>query len=315
MIEVNQLVKSYGNRRVLDGLEFQVRKGAVTAFLGANGAGKTTTLDILCGCLGKDAGRVLIEGQDLDTHLFEITSRIGYLPENPPVYGELRVHEALAFAGNIRRLTAAQLKTKIPQLLGLLSLEMVKQRLVKNLSKGMKQRLGFAQALIHEPSVLILDEPTDGLDPEQILEFRRIIKDLACDRTILLSSHNLAQVEGICDHVIILKEGRVNASDKLETLIEQISSTRTYHLQLQSNLDGLIEHISGSKFLQDLPGFLRVKKCDKNQGTLELEFPARGYEPILDRVIESILTRNCGLRLLKLEKSSLEDIYFDVTKR
>ncbi|MFK7822928.1 MAG: ABC transporter ATP-binding protein [Oligoflexales bacterium] len=315
MIEVKELFKSFGNNQVLDGLSFEVARGEVTAFLGANGSGKTTTLDIICGCLGKDSGKVILNGKNLDTDFYEISKNIGYLPEQPPLYGELRVHEALVFVGGIRKLHHSQLAPRISQILGLLSLESVKHRLTKNLSKGMRQRLGFAQALMHDPAILVLDEPTDGLDPEQIIEFKSIVTELAQNRTILISSHNLTQVEGFCDHVIILKDGRLSLSGKLQLLVEKLSSTRVYHLQLEQNLEALVERINTKEFLGDNSGFLRIKSTDPKRGLLELELPGKGYEFILDRLIEFVLAHNCGLRQLKWEKSSLEDIYFDVAKR
>ena len=315
MIDVRKLSKSYGNRRVLDGLTFKIEKGSVTAFLGANGAGKTTTLDIICGCLGKDSGKVILDGKDIDNDLGDVPKNIGYLPEQPPLYGELRVNEALAFVGGIRKIPRTQLTLRISEILELLSLGTVKNRLIKNLSKGMRQRVGFAQALLHDPAILILDEPTDGLDPEQIVEFKRTIKGLAEGRTILLSSHNLAQVEDFCDHVVILKEGKVSASGKLQDLVEKLSSTRVYKLQLARNLDTLIAHITSRDFKLEQSDTLRIKSSNIKTGLLELEMPGKGYETILDRILEAALANSCGLRLLKWEKRSLEDIYFDITKR
>lgn len=314
LIVVSELSKAYGNRQVLSGLSFRVEANSVTAFLGANGAGKTTTLDILSACLGKDSGSVMIGGIDLDDDPYSLTRKIGYLPEHPLLYGELNVEEALTFIGGIRKLPSKQLKNRISYVLSLVSLETEKRRLIKTLSKGMKQRLGFAQALLHEPPVLILDEPMDGLDPAQIVEFKQIIGQLAHDRTILVSSHNLALVEGFCNHVIILKEGRVSADGKLHDLLAEVSSSRTYQLKFERNLDLLLKEINSKKFLESRPGIFRVQSSQVSSGSLEVELPANGFELSLDRLIETAVKLDCGLRQLKWEQSTLEDVYFDVTK-
>ena len=315
MIEVTELFKSYGRRKVLKGLDFVVKPGGVTAFLGANGAGKTTTLDILCGCLGKDQGKVLIGGQDIDQNPQEALGMLGYLPEHPPLYGELSVYESLSYGGGLRRLSSSHLKKKIPQLLDLMSLSSEKYRLVKTLSKGMKQRLGFALAMIHDPSVLILDEPMDGLDPEQIIDFCLIIKKLAESRSILLSSHNLAQVEGFCDHVVILKEGKVSASGQLEDLVQRLSATRTYQLRLESNIELLLKTLKSKEYQEKGEAPLSVKSYDAKHGLIDIELPEKGFEQNLDLLIETVVAHKCGLRLLTSQQKTLEDVYFDMTKR
>ncbi|MHC4429237.1 MAG: ABC transporter ATP-binding protein, partial [Planctomycetota bacterium] len=212
MIVAHRLTKSFGRFKAVDSVDFEIPSGAVAGFLGPNGAGKTTTIRMLCGVLRPTAGRAVVDGLDVRTERQEAQRRIGYLPEAVPLYGEMRVREYLEFRGRLFELTRSARRTGVEAAMSKVGLTEVARRPIGQLSRGYRQRVGLAAALVHDPPVLILDEPTVGLDPAQVREVRRLIKDLAGDRTVLLSSHILAEVELICDRIVMLAAGRVRAA-------------------------------------------------------------------------------------------------------
>ncbi|MGH7997166.1 MAG: ABC transporter ATP-binding protein [Opitutaceae bacterium] len=209
MIEVQSLVKNYGAKRAVDGVSFTVRLGDILGFLGPNGAGKSTTMKMITGFLSPDAGRARIDGIDVAAEPVAVKRRIGYLPENAPVYPEMTVDEFLRFMAEVRGFHGAEATAAIERAARLTHLQAVRKQTLETLSKGFKQRVGFAQALLHDPPVLVLDEPTDGLDPNQKHEVRELIKGMAREKAIILSTHILEEVEAICNRVIILSQGRV----------------------------------------------------------------------------------------------------------
>ena len=210
MIEVKGLVKTYGNKRAVDGVSFTVRPGDILGFLGPNGAGKSTTMKMITGFLRPDAGTALVDGHDVTRDPVAVKSRLGYLPESAPAYGEMTVEEFLGFIAETRGFrTRDARQAQVARALGLTQLEAVRKQTIETLSKGYKQRVGFAQALLHNPPVLILDEPTDGLDPNQKNEVRTLIKNLAAEKAVVLSTHILEEVEAICTRVIIISQGKV----------------------------------------------------------------------------------------------------------
>ncbi len=216
MIKIENLVKSYGKKCVVKGISFEVKKGEIVGFLGPNGAGKTTTMNILTGYISSDSGRVTVDGFDILENPYEVKKRIGYLPEQPPLYYEMTVREYLNFVYDLKKISenpSLERNSHIDDVLAAVHITHVAGRLIKNLSKGYKQRVGIAQALIGSPEVLILDEPTVGLDPKQIIEIRNLIGELKEDHTIILSSHVLPEVSAICERVIIINEGSIVAED------------------------------------------------------------------------------------------------------
>jgi gliding motility-associated transport system ATP-binding protein len=213
MIEVKGLVKTYGQKRAVDGVSFMVRRGDILGFLGPNGAGKSTTMKMITGFLRPDAGTATVDGVDVTVDPVAVKRKLGYLPENSPVYPEMTVTEFLAFIAEIRGFRGEARQKQVERAIGLTHLEPVRRQTLETLSKGYKQRVGFAQALLHDPSALVLDEPTDGLDPNQKNEVRTLIKGMAAQKAVILSTHILEEVEAICNRVIIISLGRVVADE------------------------------------------------------------------------------------------------------
>jgi ABC-2 type transport system ATP-binding protein len=242
MIEVRNLTKRYGDLVAIDQVSFTAQKGEIVGFLGPNGAGKTTTMRIITGFQPATSGTVKVEGFDIFDDAYEVRKRIGYLPENPPLYGDMTVTSYLEFVGRIKGLSRAALPDAVDRAVQRCGLTEVTRRLLGHLSKGFRQRVGLAQALIHEPSVLILDEPTIGLDPRQIRDIRSLIKDLAGQRTVILSTHILPEVVQLCRKVVIINQGRVMVEDLIDDL------TRDMPLE-----EVFMRHISGGAAGEELP--------------------------------------------------------------
>jgi len=213
MVSIQSLTKLYGEQRAIDALSFDVNQGEILGFLGPNGAGKSTTMKILTGFLPPSSGTATVDGYDILTHPLEVRRKVGYLPEHNPLYLDMYVHEFLAFVGRIYRLPARELRARIPEVIGLTGLGREQHKKIGALSKGYRQRVGLCQALLHDPEVLILDEPTTGLDPNQIVDIRALIQDVGKDKTVIFSSHILSEVEAIADRVIIINQGRIVADE------------------------------------------------------------------------------------------------------
>ena len=218
MIEVKHLCRKYGEHRAVDDLSFTIENGYVYGFLGPNGAGKSTTMNMITGCLAATSGQVLIDGYDIFEDAQEAKKRIGYLPEIPPLYQDMTVREFLNFVAKAKGVPKQELDEQLFSVVSLAGLEEVEERLIKNLSKGYKQRVGIAQALLANPEIIILDEPTVGLDPKQIIEVRDLIRELGKDHTVILSSHILSEVRSVCDRILIISKGKLVANDTPENL-------------------------------------------------------------------------------------------------
>ena len=223
MIEVRNLTKRYGDLVAVDNVSFTAKRGEILGFLGPNGAGKTTTMRIITGFLPATTGTVTVEGFDIFEQSYEVRKRIGYLPENPPIYNDMTVASYLEFVGRIKGVPRAGLGAAADRVVHTCGLVDVTGRVLGNLSKGFRQRVGLAQALIHDPAVLVLDEPTIGLDPRQIIDIRALIRDLAAERTVILSTHILPEVSQLCQKVVIINEGRIALEDQIETLTASAS--------------------------------------------------------------------------------------------
>jgi len=303
MIEVKQLTKYYGEHMAIQDLTFDAQKGEILGFLGPNAAGKTTTMRILAGYMPPSQGTARISGFDVIEQSLEVRKRIGYLPETVPLYPEMSVWEYLEYMGSLRRVE--DLDKRIDEVLGEIQLEERSKSFIGNLSKGLKQRVGLAQALLHQPEVLILDEPTIGLDPAQIIEVRHLIQELGKDRTVLLSTHILSEAQQLCDRVLIINKGRLVAEDTPENLQAQISGAEQLVVRASIETNTLKDLIS------KIPGVTEVVSGEVEGEVLIMSVPGKDIRPT---VAKSIV--DAGFDLLELRSAglSLEDIFLQLTK-
>lgn len=301
MIEVEHLTKKYGDLLAVNNLSFKVEKGQIWGLLGPNAAGKTTTMRILTGYLPATDGKAMVAGKDVFEQPDEVKKIIGYLPENVPLYPEMTVQSFLSFVAEIKQIPGAQRREAVEKAIAVASLEPVRGRLIKNISRGFKQRVGIAQALIHDPQVLILDEPTIGLDPAQIIEIRQMIKSLKGERTIILSTHILAEVTQTCDGLVIINEGRLMASGSLEELTASLQDRDGVFLRLREGGQEKLEHF------RNIPGILRAGMEDDG---FTLEW-TRGQD-LRDTLAGLIVEKGWGLVEMRPLSMSIEDLYLRV---
>jgi ABC-2 type transport system ATP-binding protein len=307
MIVVEQLTKRYGPHTAIQDVSFRVEKGEVLAFLGPNGAGKSTTMRILTGLLPPTSGRASVSGFDTFDHPIEVKKRVGYLPETPPLYNELTVREYLTFAGRIKGVPKFHIPASLNHVLERCGLTDVVGRLIGNLSKGYRQRVGLAQALIHDPDVLILDEPTVGLDPKQIIDIRQLIKELAGQHTVILSTHILQEATALCQRVIIIHEGRIRAVDSPDRLSTQLRHSEKIQLSIRETSPGI------SDALQSIPGVIQVlSERVANNNTFIIESDLG--RDIREEVARCIVGNNWGLLELKNVSMTLEDVFLKLTR-
>ena len=303
MIQVSHLTKLYGPHAAVNDLTFEVKKGEIVGFLGPNGAGKSTTMKILTGFMPATEGQVSVAGFDIFENPLEVKRNVGFLPENPPVYPEMSVEDYLDFAGRLHQIAKKNLKPAIDQVLEKTSLTPVRKRLIGNLSKGYRQRVGLAQALIHNPPVLILDEPTVGLDPKQIIEIRELIKGLAGDHTVILSSHILPEVTATCQRIIVINKGRIVAEDSLQELTARIRKGHIYSMMVKNPAS------EGLEALRKINGIQSVSAAGPK---LVVEINPKAQE-IRDQIIETAVKHHMGVLEFSAEKVSLEEIFLQLT--
>jgi len=303
MIDVEQLSKSYGPREAIRNLSFQVEKGEVVGFLGPNGAGKTTTMNILSCIMPASSGSARICGFDVFEQALEIRKLIGYLPEAPPLYSDMVVYDYLIFAARLRNISSRKAFSAAEQVIEKCSLKNVRNRIIGRLSKGYQQRVGIAQALVHDPDILILDEPTIGLDPIQIIEIRKLIQELASSHTIILSSHILPEITQICKRVIIISEGQIVAVDSLESLTTRLRKGERLLLKVRQSDHETIEK------LRTLNKVNTVTEQETAQFTIDCEPRA----DIQDEIAKLALDNNWGIVELKPASMTLEDIFLKLT--
>jgi gliding motility-associated transport system ATP-binding protein len=303
MIEVENLTKFYGPRPAIRGITFNVNKGEVVGFLGPNGAGKSTTMNILCCIMPASSGSAKICGHDVFEESMEIRKKIGYLPETPPLYPDMTVTSYLQFAAKIRRVPSKQVSAAVDRVLDKCVLKDVRNRIIKRLSKGFQQRVGLAQSMIHDPEILILDEPTIGLDPIQIIEIRKLIQELASSHTIILSSHILPEITQICGRVIILNEGEIAAVDTLEGLTSSLNKSERFILKVRNSQNGISEKLGA------LQNVISVKTEQNGQFLVECEMDSH----MQDQVARLALENSWGIEELKLVSMTLEDIFLRLT--
>ncbi len=303
MIEVSNLTKFYGPRPAIKGLTFSIDKGEVVGFLGPNGAGKSTTMNILSCILPASEGSVKICGHDVFEQSMEIRKLIGYLPENPPLYADMTVTKYLEFAAGLRQVPRAKIRQSLERVLEKCVLKDVHDRLIGRLSKGFQQRVGLAQSMIHDPDILILDEPTIGLDPIQIIEIRKLIQELAAAHTIILSSHILPEITQICKRVIIINEGEIAAVDSLDGLTASLNKGERLMLKVRNGSTGIKETLQG------LPKVRAVQSENAHQFVLECETDSH----LQDAVARLALDNGWGIDELKPLSMTLEDIFLKLT--
>ena len=308
MIEVVEISRNFGKFQAVSNVSFQVQKSEVLGFLGPNGAGKSTTMKMLTGYLQPSSGDALICGHSVTKQSLKARAKIGYLPESAPSYGEMQVEEFLRFAGKVRGLTGGKLNSQIEKVLEDTSLETVRKQLIETLSKGYRQRTCLAQSLLHDPPVLLLDEPTDGLDPNQKYEVRKLISQLKEDRTILVSTHILEEVEAICTRAIILSEGKIVGDGTPEELLSKSVYHNAINLKISVKPNQNVQQI-----LLGIPSIERVEIQSFNHQTLSLVILAKQGKPILEEVKERLDQHNVKIVEMYVEKGRLDEVFRQMT--
>lgn len=312
MLEVKNLSKRYGEKQALRSVSFSIQGREAVGFLGINGAGKTTTMNILTGYISASDGDVVIDGIDVLTDPLKAKTRIGYLPEQPPVYGDMRVDEYLNFIYQLKKVKKNKAirqdrEEYLQGIMELVGITDVSKRMIRNLSKGYKQRVGLAQALIGDPEILILDEPTVGLDPAQIIEIRQLIRDLAKTRTVLLSSHILSEVQAVCDRIIILHQGKIVADGRTEQLADQLSG----HLQIELEIEGNERTVLET--LRKIPQIGRVQSQGGIQYTVYLPDDCTDSSAVRRAIFKAISRTDCAILSMSRKNYSLEEVFLRLT--
>jgi ABC-2 type transport system ATP-binding protein len=306
VIEVQHITKRYGRVTAVDDVSFRVERGEILGFLGPNGAGKTTTMRILTGYIPPTEGRATVAGYDVFTHPIEAKLRTGYLPETPPLYPDMTVREYLDFVARIKGVPPKERKERVTNVMKRTHVDDMASRHCSKLSKGYRQRVGLAQALIHNPEVLILDEPTAALDPKQIIETRDLIRSLAGDHTIVLSTHILPEVAQTCQRVVIINKGRLVAVDTPEGLTARLKGAETMYVQVDSGG----EEVSAA--LQQIPGVTRVVAAEVHAAEPAFEVESARGTDIRRDIARTVVTRGWGLLELRPMRMSLEEIFLQV---
>ena len=309
MIEINHLVKKYGSHVAVDDLSLTVEPGKIYGFLGPNGAGKSTTMNIITGYLAATSGEVKINGFDVLKQPEEAKKCVGYLPELPPLYMDMTVKEYLAFAAELKKIPKAERKNQISRVSATTKLDAVQNRLIKNLSKGYRQRVGLAQALLGSPEILILDEPTVGLDPKQILEIRDLIKELGKEHTVILSSHILSEVRAVCDYVLIISHGKLVASDTPDNLERLAAGSNSLLMKVKGEKDTI------RKDLETIEGVTGVEMSyDSDEKLWKTKLSIQENVDIREKVFYAMAKANCPIYEMQVKRVSLEDVFLELTE-
>lgn len=301
MVEVKNLCKDYGPIRAIDNINFKLKIGDVVGFLGPNGAGKSTTMKIITGFMAPTSGEARIGGYDVFEDPIEVKRRIGYLPETPPVYGDMYVRDYLTYVAALKKVPKDQVKKNVDMVIQKTHLESVSKRLIGVLSKGFKQRVGIAQALVSQPDVLILDEPTVGLDPKQVAEIRDLIKELRGQHTIILSTHILSEVQAVCDKAIIINKGKIVAEDSISNLGRLEKGSAALRIRLRENRDI-------NSLLASTPGLIGVTGAGQDW---EIQF--NGDDQVHDEILTRLVQSRIGIVEFTPKKMDLEDVFLKLT--
>ena len=309
MIEVNNLVKRYGDHLAVDHLSFHVEKGQIYGFLGPNGAGKSTTMNIMTGYIASTEGEVIINGHNILNEPEEAKKCIGYLPEQPPLYYDMTVGEYLKFVSELKKIPKDQRNKQIEEIMTLVGILPMKDRMIKNLSKGYKQRVGLAQAMIGYPDIIILDEPTVGLDPKQIIEIRDLIKKLSENHTIIFSSHILSEVSAVCDYIMIINNGKLIASDTTENLSKMKLGANTLEMTIKGSKMAIQELLDTVEEIQSIDW-----KNAKEEGTEEFVLTMDESADIREKIFYLMADHQLPILNMYAKKNSLEDIFLELTE-
>lgn len=310
MIEINHLVKKYGSHVAVDDLSLTVEPGKIYGFLGPNGAGKSTTMNIITGYLAATSGEVKINGFDVLKQPEEAKKCVGYLPELPPLYMDMTVKEYLDFVAELKKLEKSLRAGYVKEAMKITKTEEVSGRLIRNLSKGYRQRVGFAQAVLGYPEILILDEPTVGLDPKQIIEIRDLIKELGKKHTIILSSHILSEISAVCDHVFIISHGKLVASDSTENLSERMTGAQEIELLVKAEED------TAETAIREI---VQVERCEKTEskedGAVQLLVTAKKDADVREAIYHTCVEHHMPILEMKAASKSLEDVFLELTSQ
>lgn len=310
MIEINHLVKKYGSHVAVDDLSLKVEPGKIYGFLGPNGAGKSTTMNIITGYLGASSGEVKINGYDIFAQPEEAKKCIGYLPELPPLYVDMTVREYLSFVAELKKIEKPVRTKCIEEAMEMTKIVDVQNRMIRNLSKGYRQRVGLAQAVLGYPEVIILDEPTVGLDPKQIIEIRDLIKKLGERHTVILSSHILTEISAVCDHVFIISEGKLVASDSTENLVKLMTGAQEIEVVVKAE-----EKKAADAFLE----IEQAEYCEvldnETEGEATLRLLAKKEADIREKVFEVCVRYQMPILEMKVAEKSLEDVFLQLTSQ
>ena len=310
MIEINHLVKKYGSHVAIDDLSLTVEPGKIYGFLGPNGAGKSTTMNIITGYLAATSGEVKINGFDVLKQPEEAKKCVGYLPELPPLYMDMTVKEYLDFVAELKKLEKSLRAGYVKEAMKITKTEEVSGRLIRNLSKGYRLRVGFAQAVLGYPEILILDEPTVGLDPKQIIEIRDLIKELGKKHTIILSSHILSEISAVCDHVFIISHGKLVASDSTENLLERMTGAQEIELLVKAEED------TAETAIREVAQVERCEKTEsKEDGAVQLLVTAKKDADVREAIYHTCVEHHMPILEMKAASKSLEDVFLELTSQ
>lgn len=308
MIEISHLTKQYGDKRAVDDISFVVNEGEIVGFLGPNGAGKTTTMNVITGYLSATSGSAKVAGIDILEDPNGAKKHIGYLPEHPPLYLEMKVSEYLDFVYDLKRAKTPSRKKHLSELAGLVGIDQVYGRVIRNLSKGYRQRVGLAQALIGNPDVLILDEPTVGLDPRQIVEIRNVIKGLGKSRTIILSTHILPEVEAICERVLVINKGKIIADDAPQNLAGKVSGEHKLAARIAGTKNNILQVLRGVSGIRAV-----TPVADREKGAVDVLIEADPSIDVRKPLFTALSGAGLPILMLRPEDMSLEDIFISLT--
>ena len=309
MIEVSNLVKKYGDHTAVDHLSFQIEKGKIYGFLGPNGAGKSTTMNMITGYIASTEGKVMIDGHDILEEPEAAKKCIGYLPEMPPLYFDMTVFEYMKFAADLKKIPRNQKDKQIKEVMDMVKITDMKDRLIKNLSKGYRQRVGLAQAILGYPEVIILDEPTVGLDPKQIIEIRDLIKSLKQKHTVILSSHILSEVRAVCDYVLIISHGKLVASDTPDNLERLAAGSNSLLMKVKGEKDTI------RKDLETIEGVTGVEMSyDSDEELWKTKVSIQENVDIREKVFYAMAKANCPIYEMQVKRVSLEDVFLEITE-
>ena len=309
MIEVSNLVKKYGDHTAVDHLSFQIEKGKIYGFLGPNGAGKSTTMNMITGYIASTEGKVMIDGHDILEEPEAAKKCIGYLPGMPPLYFDMTVLEYMKFAADLKKIPRNQKDKQIKEVMDMVKITDMKDRLIKNLSKGYRQRVGLAQAILGYPEVIILDEPTVGLDPKQIIEIRDLIKSLKQKHTVILSSHILSEVRAVCDYVLIISHGKLVASDTPDNLERLAAGSNSLLMKVKGEKDTI------RKDLETIEGVTGVEMSyDSDEELWKTKVSIQENVDIREKVFYAMAKANCPIYEMQVKRVSLEDVFLELTE-